>query len=298
MIVIVMLLSVVCTVMATKLFLQSKGIEHLAKTLKEIKGEGTNKKLTLDSPNKVLQELIIEMNKVIEDKREENINHIKKEEELRRQIANISHDLRTPLTSILGYLELINDSETSEDERKEYLKIIEARSKVLQTLITSFYDLSRIEANEYQLELSNININNLLTEILVTYYSNFKAKGMEVSIDLKDSEKTIIADKKSVTRIYSNLIQNALNHGIEKLEVIQRVEDGELVTYFKNKVEGFNDEDITKVFERFYTKDKMRTGENTGLGLTITKKLVELMGYKIQAVIDKDIFTIKIIWKS
>ncbi|WP_346897265.1 HAMP domain-containing sensor histidine kinase [Clostridium sp. UBA7503] len=280
------------------LFLLNRyNISNINKELKKLKNIKTNEQLKLVAPNKNIEQMIGEINFILEKSQNDRIAHEKSESELRKQIANISHDLRTPLTSILGYVQLIKDKSTSEEEKQEYLDIIEKRSKVLQNLITSFYDLSRLEANEYDLEFKKVNVESLLREIVAAFYNDFIDKGFEVEVDLQEKLPAIIADENAVIRIFTNIFQNALKHGNKTMSICQRQVDGEIITTFSNRVEDFTQEDLEHVFDRFFTADRMRTGQNTGLGLTIVKKLTESMGHEVSASLEDEVFTIQVRFK-
>ncbi len=280
------------------LFLLNRyNISNINKELKKLKNIKTNEQLKLAAPNKNIEEMICEINFILEKSQNDRIAHEKSESELRKQIANISHDLRTPLTSILGYVQLIKDKSTSEEEKQEYLDIIEKRSKVLQNLITSFYDLSRLEANEYDLEFKKVNVESLLREIVAAFYNDFIDKDFKVEVDLQEKLPAIIADENAVIRIFTNIFQNALKHGNKTMSICQRQVDGLIISTFSNRVENFTQEDLEHVFDRFFTADRMRTGQNTGLGLTIVKKLTESMGHEVSASLEDEVFTIQVRFK-
>jgi len=272
-------------------------IRNIKKELKNLRSIKTNQQLRIVAPNKNIEEMIGEINFILEKSQNDRIAHEKSESELRKQIANISHDLRTPLTSILGYVQLIKDESTSEEEKQEYLDIIEKRSKVLQNLITSFYDLSRLEANEYDLEFKKVNVESLLREIVAAFYNDFVDRGFEVEVDLQEKLPIIVADENAIIRVFTNIFQNALKHGNKTMVISQRQEAGMIISTFSNRVENFTQEDLEHVFDRFFTVDRMRTGQNTGLGLTIVKKLTESMGHEVSASLEDEVFTIEVRFK-
>jgi len=272
-------------------------IRNIKKELKNLRSIKTNQQLRIVAPNKNIEEMIGEINFILEKSQNDRIAHEKSESELRKQIANISHDLRTPLTSILGYVQLIKDESTSEEEKQEYLDIIEKRSKVLQNLITSFYDLSRLEANEYDLEFKKVNVESLLREIVAAFYNDFIDRGFEVEVDLQEKLPIIVADENAIIRVFTNIFQNALKHGNKTMVISQRQEAGMIISTFSNRVENFTQEDLEHVFDRFFTVDRMRTGQNTGLGLTIVKKLTESMGHEVSASLEDEVFTIEVRFK-
>ncbi|WP_346936446.1 HAMP domain-containing sensor histidine kinase [Clostridium sp.] len=272
-------------------------IRNIKKELRNLRSIKTNQQLRIVAPNKNIEEMIGEINFILEKSQNDRIAHEKSESELRKQIANISHDLRTPLTSILGYVQLIKDESTSEEEKQEYLDIIEKRSKVLQNLITSFYDLSRLEANEYDLEFKKVNVESLLREIVAAFYNDFIDRGFEVEVDLQEKLPIIVADENAIIRVFTNIFQNALKHGNKTMVISQRQEAGMIISTFSNRVENFTQEDLEHVFDRFFTVDRMRTGQNTGLGLTIVKKLTESMGHEVSASLEDEVFTIEVRFK-
>ena len=124
------------------------------------------------SVDKDLEALVAEVNLIFDSKQKVMAEKKKTEEELRASIANMSHDLRTPLTSIMGYLQMIRLENISENDKNEYMDIVEKRTKSLQQLISSFYDLSRIEGNEYNFQYKKVNLNNILCENIAIFYND------------------------------------------------------------------------------------------------------------------------------
>lgn len=257
----------------------------------------TNSKVLVSSNDSLIENLALEINESLEQKLKAEAEHKKMELELRQAIANISHDLRTPLTSIMGYIQLIEDDTLSEAERKKYLDIVKNRPKALQLLIGSFYDLSRLEAGECKFQLKSINLYNLICNITTSYYKDFSSRGIEPEIDLEANTKPIIADENAVSRIFSNLIQNMLKYGSDKVSITLKQTNSYVSTVFANKAPNLKEEDVPRLFERFYTDDKTRTEKSTGLGLSITKQLVEQMGHVISADLKHGRLNIEIKWK-
>lgn len=282
----------------TMLLLTNKSIKFMTKNLQEINKTKTHKKITLMAPNRKLEDLAEELNKTIDNKRQIETDYENKNLELRRSIANISHDLRTPLTSIIGYIQLLNDEKITEAERKQYTEIVMSRAKALQLLIGGFFDLSRLEAGEYNFELKPVNLQNVLCEQMAAYYNDFIAKGIEPQIDVDDAAPLVIADENAVKRIFSNLIQNVLKHGSGLIKVDLKQSKNYIITSFTNNAPDLKNEDVAHLFERFYTADRMRSGRNTGLGLAITKSLAEELGCTIGAELKDKKLSIIIKWKK
>ena len=249
------------------------------------------------SVDKDLEALVAEVNLIFDSKQKVMAEKKKTEEELRASIANMSHDLRTPLTSIMGYLQMIRLENISENDKNEYMDIVEKRTKSLQQLISSFYDLSRIEGNEYNFQYKKVNLNNILWENIAIFYNDFINNNIEPIIEIDEDIKEIISDEGAITRIFSNLIGNMIKHGENFVKITLKQEEDVIITEFINKATELTEENVDKLFERFYTVDKSRSDRNTGLGLYIAKVLVEKLGYNITATIGNENLVIKIIWK-
>ncbi|MDU7548391.1 sensor histidine kinase [Clostridium perfringens] len=276
--------------------LKTKEINRLTLELKKLNSEGKIEKLRLSLPNKNIENLIVEINTLIDDKRKMENIYKEKDMELREAIANMSHDLRTPLTSIMGYVYLLNDDKLGKEERKEYLKIIEKRSAVLNDLITNFYGLSRIQADQYEIKFEPVNLEVVLGEIIAAFYETLDYKFGEPEINIEEGLSPVLGDKQALNRIFTNLIENMIKHGEGEVKISLKKKKKYIVMEFSNKAEELEPKDVNRIFEKFFTKDRMRTGQNTGLGLAIVKLLVEKQGQKIEAEKVGNRLVINIIW--
>lgn len=273
-----------------------KQLSDVTNQLNRINESDTNSKLLVSCPDRKVQGLALEINKTLEEKKKTEVKYKRMDTELRQAIANISHDLRTPLTSIIGYMQLMDDSDLSGEERKQYITIVDKRAKDLQVLITSFYDLSRLEANEYKFELKSINITNMILEIIASFYNEFISKGIEPVINIDEKAVMIIADENAATRVFSNLIQNMIKYGEKSVEISLKQHKNSVETILTNYAPGLTEEDVKHLFERSFTADRNRTGNSTGLGLAITKQLVEQMGHKVSASFAEGKLSITVEW--
>ncbi|MBI6038616.1 sensor histidine kinase [Clostridium perfringens] len=276
--------------------LKTKEINRLTLELKKLNREGKIEKLRLSLPNKNIENLVVEINTLIDDKRKMENIYKEKDMELREAIANMSHDLRTPLTSIMGYVYLLNDDKLNKEERKEYLKIIEKRSLVLNDLITNFYGLSRIQADQYEIKFEPVNLELVLGEIIAAFYETLDYKFGEPEINIEEGLGPVLGDKQALNRIFTNLIENIIKHGEGEVKISLKKKNKYIVMEFSNKAEELESKDVNRIFEKFFTKDRMRTGQNTGLGLAIVKLLVEKQGQKIEAKKVGNRLVINIIW--
>lgn len=294
---IITFLLIVLGIFVTLYFLLKSEIKNIANQLNKINKNKTNSKILLGSNKRQLESVALEINKILEEKQKNEVEHKRMDLELRQAIANISHDLRTPLTSIMGYMQLMEDNNVSQDEKKQYVDIVKNRTKALKILITSFYDLSRLEANEYKFELKSLNLYNVMSETIVSFYNDFLNRGIEPNIDIDEKIPLVIVDENAVRRIISNLIQNMLKYGENFVAISLKQSNEGLVTTFTNDAPNLTDEDAKHLFERFFTADRARSGKSTGLGLAITKELVEQMGHTIAVELSQGKLSIIIKWK-
>lgn len=292
----IVILIFIIMVLLTYIFRLNNDVNYISKQIVKSKGEYCN--IRMNTLNKNIENLVLCINDLYEKNQKINTKVRRSEEELRRSIANLSHDLRTPLTSIMGYIQLIKANNLTAEENSKYLDIVERRSETLQSLITSFYELSRIESSEYKFDLKAVNLSNLLCETIALFYNDFLNKAIEPDIKIDEKVPDIIADEKAVMRIFSNLINNMLKYGEKNVIIILRKEEDYIVTEFKNNAPNLKEEHVEHIFDRFFTADLARSDKNTGLGLSITKALVEQLGHEIEAVLTDSMLTIKIIWSE
>ena len=274
---------------SVRFFLISKNIKEVTNNLIEIdKDLECNRKLKLLNPDKNFEKLLIEINKNLELSQFEKIKYVNRESEIRKEIENISHDLRTPLTSIRGYLELIKDKTITENEKREYISIIEKRAKGLQNLIQIFYDLSRLENKEYSINLEPIDINKELREQLLIFYNDFEKANIDVEIKLDNNPIYSNLDKNAIERVFVNLIQNAIKYSKSSFKVnLEKIEEVVIIT-FSNDIHDLDKYEEKYLFNRFYMKDDSRSNKSSGIGLTVSKLLVESIGGNIKVEIKEE----------
>lgn len=250
------------------------------------------------SVDKDIENLVESINLIFDSRQKIVAEKNKNEEKIRQSISNMSHDLRTPLTSIIGYLQMIKSEKSSEADKKEYMDIVEKRTKSLQQLISSFYDLSRMEGNEYNFNYKKVNLSSILCENIAVFYNDFRNNNIEPIIEIDENVKDIISDDGAINRIFSNLITNMIKHGESFVKITLRQENDVIITEFINKATRLTEENVDKLFDRFYTVDNSRSDKNTGLGLYITRIMVEKLGHSISSKIDNGYLKIEIIWNK
>ncbi|MDE5747207.1 MAG: HAMP domain-containing histidine kinase [Acetatifactor sp.] len=241
-----------------------------------------NRILRISTPSREAERLLEQINRYIQYHQRERIDWQRQERQLQEQIENISHDLRTPLTAILGYLELVDGSGLSEAD-KEALAVVERRSRYLQRLICDFYDLSRLERKNVQLQHRPVEITRLVRETMLSYSPEFEERRLAVELSLPETAVTVLGDREALERILHNLVQNALRYARSRFWICVRKAsstEGESRVFleFCNDTDSLTQADIPFLFERFYTADHARPSGSTGLGLTVSKLLAQAMG--------------------
>lgn len=211
--------------------------------------------------------------------KELNLEH--KNNSLKREITNVTHDLRTPLTSSLGYIDLILNSNLPRDEQERELKIIENRLLRLEELINSFFEFSMITTDNKKIEMKQTNLTGLIQECISHYYDDFTKENRNIIFQNKINKCSISSNNEILKRIIDNLISNSLKHSDSDL-IIKLYEKNNIRLSFKNTVIDSN-LDVDHIFDEFYTSDISRTKGNTGLGLAIVKEFTEMLGGKITA---------------
>ncbi len=251
-------------------------LRQIGNQIDEIKKElSQNQILHLPQPNHDLGKVIASFNDLLESIRQEKITYEKKEKSFRQQIENISHDLRTPLTVILGYLKLYKINLSSSDEEIESFKIIEQKSQSLKNLIDQFYDYSRINAKEYNLNLTDIDVIKILKECFLGNYMLLEQNNLKVEVNIPDRPLWIRGDYDALERIFLNLFQNGARYSKSFFE-IQVIEEVDSVSVlFINDTDKLALTDVPLLFDRLYMQNNSRNQGGTGLGLTIAKSLAE-----------------------
>lgn len=266
-----------------RLFLLKKSVRSAALDLAEITGQlEENRVLKLDAADRDLERLLWEMNKALAEVRKEKMEFERREQELKRQIGNISHDLRTPLTSILGYLK-ITDREELSDETRENLDIVERKAEALSRLVEQFYEYSRISAEEYVPEIRQIDLGRILRETVLDSWKEIEQRGLELRFSDPERPVLIMGNENAAERIIRNLIQNACRYADSFLDIRLSSEKRGADLFFENDAEGLKEEDVEKIFGRFYVGESSRNGRGTGLGLTVAKTLAEKTGGSMEA---------------
>jgi signal transduction histidine kinase len=296
MIFLVIVISIALITCISLILLMKRDIRNIIENLKVIKNNNTNIRLTTLTFDRDISNLILLINEVLDKEKQSFVENKRTNKVLKETITNVSHDLRTPLTSIIGYIQMIQSPKTSEDRKKEYYSIIENRLNYLSQLINSFFEYTQTVEGKDNITMAKVNICNLLRDILSLYYEDFIEKNFNVKISIPEQPIYFIGDSNILKRVIQNLIQNVLIHGIEEFQLVVDDENNSLI--FKNKVENLQEIDVDRLFDRFYTGDISRNKKTTGLGLSIAKELIINSGGSIKAYKDDELLCISLKFKK
>ncbi len=286
----VIVLSIAAAVLLLLCFLQKREIRHIEKQLAAIKDEDTN--VLIHSGNGTADRLINEINRLLQETRDMRITYHQKNHALEQMMTNISHDLRTPLTSAMGYIHMIQHTDLPEEEKSRELAIVEKRLIRLEELIGSFFEFSQIISSGKQPEKTELNLVSVLEESIVHYYDDYCAKGRQIVFHCEKHKLPIRSNQNMLLRIFDNLISNALKHGAGDLTISVDCTE-QLQICFANTLLSPN-MDTEHIFDEFYTTDISRTKGGTGLGLAIAKQFTEMLGGRISAEAEGAVFRLKI----
>ncbi len=278
--VITIVLLFVCVVLILKMYLIKKSIKEIEKSITSILNSDTNNIITISSSDKDIRDLAINLNNSIVDLRRQKLQYQNGDQELKKIVTNISHDLRTPLTSLKGYVDLIDQEELSNNQKK-YLEIIQKKSDDLTELteqLFAFFKIVDTMDSQISIPKENCCINEILEETLLSFYNIFKEKNIIPIICICDKKIYRKANKNSIIRIFENIISNASKYSNEKFKV-EMNEDGKIS--FTNEAKLLDLTTVNKIFDRYFSVENAR--ESTGIGLSIAKQLVELNNGKIYA---------------
>jgi len=295
---IVITLVIITFIALTRLFSFKNEVRKIVRQLQLYNNRKTNKKIDITLIDQDIEHLGVEVNRLIDLYVMENRKRVLFEKEQRQAVANMSHDLRTPLTSIIGYIQIANNENLSEVEKEELLAIAFDRAKRLERLLNDFFELSVLESTDYELKLQRINLTKLLTEVLVSFYDRFQEKRLEPTIEGLENNVTIFADHSAVTRVIENLLSNTLKHADGNIMIRLEEQNGVASLMITNDALSLTEQDVQHMFDRFYMADQSRSGKSTGLGLSIVKSLMEKMNGSISSKLNDGQLSIICEWKT
>lgn len=246
--------------------------------------------------DKDIEKLAETINNNIQEQKQIEIDIMNREERLKQNISDIAHDLRTPLSSIRGYMTLLDNC--TEREKKEYINIMERKSEELNILINNFYEVSLFDNSSLKIHTTSIDIIEVIMDIVISNYALIKNNGIEINNKLPEKQVKIYGEEITCKRIIQNLVSNSIKYSTGYITIELDELENEVIFIIKNSISDLKKSDLEHFFERFYTVDKSRSRSGSGLGLYIVKLLVTKIGGEVKNIsLEDGILSISIMFK-
>ena len=270
-------LGVVIVVLMIKIYLMRKAAGEIREAFSDRLKTDTNMLISLSCNDKYMRGLADDINTELRELRTLRNQFRYGDAEVKNAISNISHDIRTPLTAICGYLELFAEEKVS-DTAAQYIKIIENRSEMLKKLTEELFDYSINVSPELELKMEAVDVNRVLQESIAAFYANFMECHITPNIQMTQRRVVRKADSDALSRVFANLLSNAIKYSEGDLDIVLS-DNGEIT--FANTASNLSNVEVGRLFDRFYTVESSR--QSRGLGLSIAKLLIEKMQGEITA---------------
>ncbi|MBQ9895281.1 MAG: HAMP domain-containing histidine kinase [Ruminococcus sp.] len=279
------LLAVIIIILSIKIYLLKKAAREISDSFADRLHTDTNVPIGISSRDRDMRYLADSINTQLKVLRREHHKYTVGDRELKTAIINISHDIRTPLTAISGYLDIMKEMDKSEEIEK-YLDILEERSAVMKQLTEEMFSYSVALSDGVNKDKTEFSVNQLLEDTIIGYYGAISEKGIEPVIEISSNKQLRTLNRSSLGRVFSNLINNAIRYSDGDLSIKM---DYEGTIFFSNSAPTLTSVQVEKLFDRFYTVESSRN--STGLGLAIARTLLEQMNGTIKAEFDNGILT-------
>lgn len=289
--IIITILIIIFVFMIIKLYFIKKSLKEIQNQINEILLTDTNNLLTISSSDKEIINLANCLNIELKKLRKEKLQYENGNQELKTVMTNISHDMRTPLTAISGYLELIKEN-NEENIQKEYIEIIERKTNELIFLTDQLFDFSKTMDMKVNIKKEKCCINEIIEESLANYYSVFKKNNIIPKIEICNKKIYKYLYKNTIIRVLENILSNVSKYSNGDFKVVL-AENGRIT--FSNKATSLDATTVQKIFNRYFTVENAK--KSTGLGLAIAKQLIELNDGMISAKYIKNHLIIDIYFK-
>ena len=272
-------------------------VKYICRQLRFLSTHDSNMLISKEIKWGSIEELADLLNNLLEERKKEKMESLRKEQEISDIYTNLSHDIRTPLTSLDGYFQLL-ETTGKEEDRKRYLFIIQERIESLKGMLEELFTYTKLKNETYRFELTPIKINSVLTTTVFSYYDVWEERGISPQFSIEEEPIWIMGNEQALQRVLQNMIKNVLDYGNKEIVMSLQKEGNMAVLQVKNRIKHGEEIDVSQVFDRFYKADMSRNRTSTGLGLSITKEFVLRMDGKIEASIEGNWFCITIRFKT
>ena len=273
-------------------------LKKISQKLEEIQDTDSDENVMVFTDNKVLMYLVAQINRLLENQRNVKVDYRRSEISSKKMLSNISHDIKTPMTVILGYLEIMRLNSSGENEM--LLKVEQKAQRVME-LINQFFTLAKLEAGDTEIEISKIDVCEACRENVLDFYELLTQKEFQVQVDIPEEAVFVRGNKDALQRILFNLISNVVRYGSDGKYIGMFLRSDEKYIYIDvvDKGKGIERGFAQNVFERLFTMEDSRNREiqGNGLGLTIAQNLAHQLGGKITLESEPNVkttFTVKL----
>lgn len=260
-----------------KIMLLQKSMDEIRKELKERLSTETNNLIYISSRDRHARELAAGINVQLRLLRRQRRQYLNGDRELKEAVTNIAHDLRTPLTAVCGYLDLLKKEENPEAAAR-YIGYIDERTQALKRLTEELFQYSVVISTHEDMKTENVALNGALEESIAAFYAVLTERGITPVIKMTPNKVERELNREAISRVFSNILNNALKYSDGDLSILLH-DNGEIV--FSNRAPGLDEVQVGKLFDRFFSVET--ASNSTGLGLAISKTLVEQMNGSIAA---------------
>lgn len=284
---------IVLIIITIKYWVYRWQIREICHQLVFLRKEETNKRVQTDLSKKEILELVNQMNQMIDEQEHESLLIRKKEDQLRETLTNISHDIRTPLTSMKGFFELLVEEE-DEAKKVHYESTVRERMEDLSDLLEELFTYTKLQNETYELVLEQHDFTKLVMDSLFSFYEQWKEKGITPELSVDEQSVMVLCNDIAVKRILTNVLRNAMIHGDGQIELCYKVKKDGILFQCCNGCGDMEELEIGRVFERFYKADTARSESSSGLGLSIARELTQRMNGKMEARIEQGRFLVEV----
>ena len=295
------LLIIIIIILSTLLLNDKIKTKRITGKLEKILKENSRERIKFYNLSANNKELVREINIFLDKYESISIDNKNYKDHHQKMISNISHDIRTPLTALMGYVDLLSDNSITKEKKEEYINIIRERGTALKDLMEEFFQVAKLECNDVDITIEKFNISEIVRKNIITFMNEINERNITPEINIGDEEIFALGDKNYMSRMITNLISNSLKYGYEgKVIGIDLKEDNKwVILSIWDKGKGIDKNELPYIFDRLYTGEKSRNRnfQGSGLGLSIVKNMVQHMNGIITAKsipYEKTIFTVKI----
>lgn len=285
--------TIVAVLLTCFLIAYRRQVKKTCRQLAFLKTHQTNLRLTSEVDIPEMHQLIDNINEILDQFRAMQTVTQKNQQQLKETITSLSHDIRTPLTSLDGYFQLLSESD-NETEKQHYIQVIQSRIASLSGTLEELFTYTKLQNDAYVLPLEQVDFVKCVYDTVFSFYDAIGEKGITPEIDFEEGHVLIQGNSEALRRIIQNIIQNAIRHGNQLLQMKLYTTEQSITFSCINGVAHPEEINMNQIFNQFYKADSARSKSSTGLGLSIAKELTERMEGTLTAKLEGNLFSLEL----